>query len=64
MIWLKNVAECNLWEKMCPNCLFIIPEDIYRAELSHGEKNSFVQSIRGSPRKLSYVKKLRESLFD
>lgn len=37
-----------------PDCLFIISEDFCRAELSHGEKNSFVWKIqRGSTRKLN-----------
>ena len=42
MLWIKNVAECNLWQKMCPGCLFIIPENVCRTQLSHIEKNSFV----------------------
>lgn len=45
MLWMKNVAEGNLWQKMCPHCLFIIPEDISRAELWYVEKNSFVWKI-------------------
>lgn len=46
VLWIKNVAECNLWQKMCPGCLFIIPENVCRTELSHIEKNSFVWKMQ------------------